>query len=171
MVQPLIGIERIFVIDTSALIDMKRWYPREAFPELWEKIERMVNDGEIIAPQEVLYEIERGDDELKEWCKENAKMFVDVDYQMIEVFNKVRDKYDKKEWEKHSEEEYWADPWVISLAVSTEIIKDVGKEHPVIVTSENQVKPNKIPTIAREFGIESINVPQFMKEILGGGNG
>jgi len=46
-----------YCIDTSALIDFNRTYPRDVFPSLWEKMELMVKNGNLIAPKEVLNEI------------------------------------------------------------------------------------------------------------------
>ena len=168
-----IGVERMFVIDTSALIDIRRWYPPDVFPQVWRNMEAMIQRGEVEAPIEVLREVEDGDDELKVWCRNHKEMFVDIeeDLNAINIFMGVQKKYDKKEWEKNIQKKHWADPWVVTLAICRVYINEEGKNHPIIVTSENQVKPNKIPTIAREFGINSIKVPEFMKYVLGGSNG
>ena len=165
--QPKIGIERMFVFDTSALIDMKHWYPMDVFKEIWRKMDLMARNGEIVAPVEVLNEIEKKDDVLKEWCRAHRNMFVDVDDGMVMAFEKVKDEYDENYWETNINQEYWADPWVIALALDIEIIVEGRKEHPVIVTSENKTKANRIPTIAKRFGLKSLNVPEFMKEIGG----
>ena len=171
MPQPKIGLERIFVIDTSALIDIKRWYLPEVFPDIWKNLEIMIQNDELIAPMEVLREVEKGDDELKIWCRTHRDMFIDVeeDMRILAAFKDVQAEYDREEWERNIQKEFWADPWVIALALSTEYIRSDGKrKHPIIVTSENQTKRNKIPTIAREFELKSIKVPEFMKYVLGG---
>ena len=54
-----------YVIDTNALIDLwRRRYPRDVFPTLWQKIEGLIKSGELVAPQEVLNELQRQHDEL-----------------------------------------------------------------------------------------------------------
>jgi len=59
-----------YVIDTNALIDLwRRRYPRDVFPTLWQKIEELIKSGELVAPQEVLSELQRQHDELYLWAK------------------------------------------------------------------------------------------------------
>lgn len=163
----LIGISRIFVVDTSALVDMKKWYPMDAFTDLWDKIERMVKNGEIKAPMEVFREIKKKDDVLKKWCQAHKEMFVDENLEIIKNFERVKEKYDSNYWEANIQNDLWADPWVIACALSLEITVDDGIKYATIITSENTQKPNRIPVIARKFGIKSMNVPEFMSLIKG----
>ncbi len=173
MPQPKLGVDRMFVMDTSALINIWRWYAPDIMPKAWENMELMVRRGEMIAPIEVLKEVERRDDEIKEWCKNHREMFIDVEdrLEIIKAIKKVQGAYDKQYWETNIQQNLWADPWVIALALATEYLTENGKEHPVIVTSENQTKPNRIPTIARRFGLKSIKVQDFIRIIVGGSNG
>ncbi|OHB74310.1 MAG: hypothetical protein A2Z25_23310 [Planctomycetes bacterium RBG_16_55_9] len=68
-----------YVIDTNALIDLwRRRYPRDVFPTLWRKIEGLIKSGELVAPQEVLNELQRQYDELYIWAKKQ-KCFKDLD--------------------------------------------------------------------------------------------
>jgi hypothetical protein len=67
MTQARLG--RGYCIDTCALIDLwRRHYPPDVFPGLWEDIERLVNQGRLIAPREVLEELRGVDDEILEWA-------------------------------------------------------------------------------------------------------
>ena len=59
----------IYIIDTSSLIEMKERYPKNNFPTLWNKVEKLIQDERLITHIEVKKEIEKGDDELKEWIK------------------------------------------------------------------------------------------------------
>ena len=59
----------------------------------------MIRNGELIAPLEVYKEIEIGQDEIYEWCKNNKKMFNDVDECQGQKLKDIKKQYDKKYWE------------------------------------------------------------------------
>ena len=54
-----------YSIDTSALVDgRRRYYPPTVFPGLWENIEELIDAGGLFAPEEVLGDLQRQDDEI-----------------------------------------------------------------------------------------------------------
>ncbi len=62
-------IDEGFCIDTCALIDLwRRYYPPDVFPGLWADIEKLIGQGRLIAPREVLEELRGVDDEMLEWA-------------------------------------------------------------------------------------------------------
>lgn len=65
-----------YCIDTSSLIEMKDKYPKDTFLSVWQNMDRLIKEGRLIAPNEVLKEIKQGDDELKRWAKGKRKMFI-----------------------------------------------------------------------------------------------
>lgn len=64
----------IYCIDTSALIDVRRHYPSEAFG-VWPALERLVAEERLFAPVQVLDELEQFDDDLRPWLKRHRSMF------------------------------------------------------------------------------------------------
>ena len=52
-----------YCADTSALFDLKEHWQMGVFPSLWTRIDRIVAEGRLFAPQAVLEEIRRGDDD------------------------------------------------------------------------------------------------------------
>lgn len=73
-----------YSIDTSALMEAEvRYYPKAVFPSLWQRIEGLVDTGELAASEEVLFEISQVDDDLHAWCRERPAMFraTDADIQ------------------------------------------------------------------------------------------
>ena len=68
----------IYIIDTSSLIEMKDKYPVDVslFKPVWKKVEEVCQEGRLIAPVQVLKEIEQVDDELKRWAKSKRKIFI-----------------------------------------------------------------------------------------------
>lgn len=69
-----------YSIDTSALMDgWLRYYPPEVFERLWERMDELIDEGRLLAVDEVLREIEQKDDSLLAWAKERPALFVPID--------------------------------------------------------------------------------------------
>ena len=63
----------VYCFDTSAWIDLwRRKYPRETFVTLWRNVEEGIAKGEIVTPDAVLFELDRQDDELARWIRQQA---------------------------------------------------------------------------------------------------
>src|SRR5438876_11179440 len=91
-----------YVIDTSALIDLKDQYPEKIFPGLWERFNEMCNQEKIIAPREVLREIKRGDDELLEWAEIYNHIFLEPCDSEIAILQEVLSSYSEKAKQKNN---------------------------------------------------------------------
>jgi len=152
-------LSQVYCIDTSSLVDLKRWYPKsmKTFVLIWDKIESLIRKDILISHVEVLREIKQGNDELVKWDTTNKKMFKDPDSEQIRNFEKIKRKYDSQYWENETRgDRPWGDPWIIALSITMDAI---------IVTDESRTKPNRIPTIAQQFGINSLNLLDFFKQI------
>lgn len=106
----------VYVFDTSALIGAwVRAYPPDAFPRLWEQMECLVADGRAMAPEEVLDELQRRDDELHAWVKARAQTMIIPTTRalMLEARAILAD---HKELTKTGTGRSAADPFVIGLA-------------------------------------------------------
>jgi Domain of unknown function (DUF4411) len=49
---------RAYSIDASSLLKLKEDFPRKVFPALWDRMEQLIKDGRMFAPEEALKEIE-----------------------------------------------------------------------------------------------------------------
>lgn len=151
---------KIFCIDASALLDlMPHWkkdtYRRDVFPTIWKKMEDLIESGELISPIEVYKEIEDREDEIYAWCKQNKRMFRDVDNCQLQKIKLIEVQYDHKYWNQEHLKKPWADPLVIALSIC---------EKAIIVTDEKKT-PNRIPFIAEKFSIRCLGLVDFFKEI------
>lgn len=144
-----------YVIDTSALIDLKNQYPESVFPGVWERFNEMCGDGKIIAPREVLKEIKRGDDSLATWADLNDQVFLEPCESEIEILQQVLRVYSPLAIEKHSTG-LWADPLVIACAKHYNL--------PIIQQELNDSKQFKIPSIAKQFNVNCIKLIKFFEE-------
>src|SRR6476619_4025234 len=70
----------LYCFDTSSLLAAwNELYPIDHFPMLWEHLASLVAADRAIAPIEVRHEIQKRDDGLFKWLKDNKAMFIDVD--------------------------------------------------------------------------------------------
>ena len=59
-----------YCIDTSGLLDgWSRYYPPQVFPCLWDRIDSIIDSGELVASEEVYHEVQQIQDELAEWAR------------------------------------------------------------------------------------------------------
>jgi len=147
-----------YCIDANALINITRYpgYPRDIFPAIWGKLENMVKGDELISHIEVYKEIEKGEDPISDWCKQNKSMFKDIDDCQMREFGNIQRQYEPDYWiNETSKGGPWADPWLIALS----ICKDA-----IIVTDEKNTR-NRIPDIANRFNRQCLNLIDFFKKI------
>lgn len=138
----------MYCIDTSSILHAwRRDYPPDRFPSLWRELEALVAAQQLIAPDEVLSELERRDDEVCEWARQNAQMFVEPDGPVQDGVRDIVDRWDTFV-PAESYDGVWADPYVIALAQTRAA---------TVVTGEVLVPPNarrpRIPNICQALGV------------------
>ena len=150
-----------YCIDTSALIDLwRRFYPPDVFPSLWQKIEKLISQGWLIAPREVLKELEQKDDELLKWAKERKKIFRKLDYDQINKMRDILRRFPNLVDENKTIPE--ADPFVIALALSKGWTV-ITSERPANLQANPTARP-KIPDVCTHYGMKCINLIEFFRE-------
>lgn len=138
-----------YSIDTSALISAYReHYPPDVFPPVWAFLDELVADGRLGASVEVLTELERKDDELRDWARARKLMFRPTDEAVQRHVSAILDAH--KSLVDESSLGQPADAFVIALA----------RHHQcTVVTSEkatgNLAKPH-MPDVCRALGIPCV---------------
>lgn len=134
-----------YCIDTSGLTHIWRdFYPPSIFPSLWGDIEQCISDGLLIAPDEVLEELKRGDDDLLEWARVRTDLFVrhTEDIQNIVTSILADPEHVKLIYSKHADIYTDADPFVIAAA-RVHGCKVISNERLLLTPSPNITKiPN-----------------------------
>lgn len=64
-----------YLFDTNIFIRSKNEMPMDVWPTFWTKMKEMINSCVVYSSTEVKNEINRGNDELTEWLKNNAPKF------------------------------------------------------------------------------------------------
>ena len=150
-----------YVFDTNSFIVLGNYY-KDQFPTLWKKINDKVKSGEIISVKEVFNEIESygPETELKEWVRENKKIFHSMTeeegqtvFGIFKRYPKFQNMIKKKSLAKGR---YVADPFIVAKAIH---IKGA-------VVSEETIQKNgiKIPNLCEIKRIPCLKLKEFMEK-------
>lgn len=144
-----------YVIDSSALFDLKNNYPLNIFPALCDRFNEMCDQQQIVSTREVLREIRRGNDELVGWAEAYEENFLEPCEEEMELVAKLLELYPSRIREKYSTTP-WADPFVICCAkyYSVPII-----QHEVVDASQF-----KIPPMAKKAGVKCMRLIEFFED-------
>ena len=145
-----------YCFDTSTLITAwRRDYPRDVFGSFWSNLEAMIEDGKIVAPEEVRVELERKDDEILEWANQRRYMFVQVDLPIQNAVRTVLEHFPRLVDTRKNRS--GADPFVVALAMTGGL---------TVVTYENQSrnleKPN-IPDACDALHVECVGLLDMVR--------
>lgn len=147
-----------YVFDTNVFINLKNKYPSDIsmFIPLWEKIETLFENGIIISSDEVVEEIEKGNDDLKDWAKARKDSFYPSDEPIQQIVREILQKFPALV--TGSKKSNGADPFVIALA---------KQFNSTLVTEENRSGDDshpKIPNICEYYKIKYIKILEFLRE-------
>lgn len=152
-----------YIIDACALIDASKNYPinMETFEPIWNKLDEMINEGRLLSSIEVKFEIL--DEDLLSWLKNRKSLFVPLDRTIQEKVTEILCKFPnfiKLTSIKNSN----ADPFLVATA------RIFNERNVTVVTNERKSASNadyvKIPNVCHSYNIRTINLNQFIKEIL-----
>lgn len=147
-----------YCIDTSAILDLwDRWYPPDVFPSVWERIDDLIGNDKLIAPEDVRIELSKIDDDLFAWAQNRDQMFAPLDMPTQEAVRKIIKQFRGLAAERKGKQR--ADVFVVALAQIR------GR---IVVTGElpdvDPVNPRKMPDVCDALSIESMNITQVFRE-------
>lgn len=143
----------LFSFDTSALIGAhNELYRPHTFSGLWRKLEAMIAAGELFCSEEVLHELERQDDDLLNWAKGQAGLFVPMDAaieaavkRVVAIPNVV----------KGASTDNSADPFVVAVGIARTATV-VSREKP------GSAQRPKIPYICGQLKVPHLTLEDFV---------
>jgi len=147
-----------YSIDTSALLDgWVRYYPPDVFPPVWDRIRRLVGQGVLIATEEVLHELQKKDDGIYKWAKDNDRMFVPLDVQIQVEASRILTGHPRLVDTRR--ERSGADPFVIALAKVRSCPVVTGEAR-----TGNPLKPH-IPDVCSDLGVRCLSLLELFREL------
>ena len=149
-----------YIFDTSAFITLFRdgIYDKDVFPTLWENFYALVSAQQIVSVREARREIERVDDDLAAWARENSNLFYAPNERETQFIQKLFFNAHFQgliEHKKIVRGGFVADPFVIAFA------HDISG----CVVTQEKYKPNApcIPVICKKYKIQCVNLAGFMQ--------
>lgn len=133
-----------------------RWYPHEAFPSLWKQMEVLVAGGELIAPDDVLEELKKKEDDLSKWAKGQKNLFHTLDADTQVALREVMAQFPRLV--NTQKDRSTADPVVIALAR----VKSFA-----VITGEKAAGTNerpRIPNVCDFYGVRHLMLPELIRE-------
>ncbi len=146
------------MVDTSIWIYVGRHHPPDIFLSLWQRLDDAIAAGDLVSPDEVLQELERGEDALAATLGSRQGLFVPLDdAQMGAVAGVIRA---CRGLVNEEAERGRADPFVVALA---------RVRHGTLVTGERPRRgataPFKIPDACVHYSIPCLDWFAFLREV------
>lgn len=152
----------VYCIDTSALVDAWRPYPRDLFA-VWDQLERLVREGRLIAPSKVLTELQRKSDALLRWAQKHRRMFKRLDGEQLRLCAEICRLFPRLVDTSKAMED--AEPYVVALAVENTRKRSgetlFERHEYVVVTQERLSRPGerpRIPNVCQHYGLRWVNL-------------
>jgi hypothetical protein len=153
----------VYVVDTSAIIDLDKWFRKSTFPSLWEKLRSFADHGIFCCPREVKRELEQKSDELAR-CISNNKIVVseEVTLEIVNDTAAIDKKYPQLKVGKRRSQPNprSADPWIVALALKRKATV-VSSEEPQPAATEIRT----IPDACLREGIKCLSLPELFEEL------
>ena len=148
-----------YCIDTSSLVHAwRRAYPPKRFSGLWAAIERLIDEGRLVATIEVHNELKKKDDDIYVWAAaRKGSMFIEIDDDVQNEVVRIMQTYPKLV--DTGKGKSGADPFVIAQALSR-------NPRLIVVTQEAGGSADKprIPYVCDKENLRSIDLLTLIEE-------
>lgn len=162
-----------FLVDTNSFIKpYRQYYAFDLVPTYWDKLSKYIDKGRIILLDIVKEEIDKGNDDLKDWvdkqngfeiCKHVTKEIIDK-YQEVLQYIQNCGLYMERALHAWANEDV-ADPWLIAAA-SVNGYTIITLESPSGgLSPKNKNREARIPDVAKAFGVKTNNLFYMMRQL------
>lgn len=153
----------VYIIDTSSLVTLHQWRPPRNNRVVWENLDRLINDGRLIAPHEVYEELTAGEDALSRWAKRRKKeggLFRKTTRQHAGIAKEIIHRF--PDFVERDRPDTQADPFVVALA-RHESESQLGFQQNVVVTEEKFTPTGRprIPHVCAAYGLRYLSIHQM----------
>lgn len=153
------GQRATYSIDTSSLLHAWfRAYPPKRFGSLWSALDRLIDEGRLLASIEVFHELRKKDDDVFAWAKDRKQAFFrEIDDKVQGEVVRIMQAYPKLV--DTGKGKSGGDPFVIAQALAS-------TPRLIVITQEfggSADKP-KIPFVCDQEGVRYINLLTLIEE-------
>lgn len=156
----------LFVIDTDAFLDAWRyWYGPDNFPDLWDCLVEMAEEGSVRIPREVAREVTETPGEASDWMKmHRAALAGPTSARIQRLAGLLTERYPNF-GNTNPGGKNWADPFVVANAI---VLADEAPkgQNVFVVTNESMARksaPPKIPNVCDKEGLRIRKLHQVIK--------
>lgn len=159
--------ETIYCVDTSALVTMHRFYPNRMIPDLWKHLEELFKQRKVVSHDfvydEIVPETDTKDD-LAKLISKHKVCFQSISKRQAQLVPKILSHFPHLIDPRSKKDQ--ADPWIIAMVVEMmEEISLFGNDSNfVIVSTESENSPNKIPAVCKYYRVRHMNLFEFFDD-------
>ena len=142
-----------YSIDTNAFLTAwNETYRPASFENFWKRMEDLIGEGRALASEKVGRELEKKDDGVSTWAKNQNSLFVPLETEQLVLVKQLA--ADNPGLAKERLGRMRADGFVIGLAQWRKL---------VVVTAENRRGPDKIPNICDAVGVRCVSLADMIQ--------
>jgi hypothetical protein len=149
-----------YLLDSNAFIEPKRrHYPFDFCPAYWDWLDQACAKGVVCSISQVGAELISAGDELSDWVKDRADMFLEPTLKSVKAYGAV------SVWATGAGYEPGAITTFLDVADSYLVATAMAGNH-VVVTAEkpeNTKRRVKIPNACVQFGVAFVNVFEMLR--------
>lgn len=155
-------MDNVYIIDTSALIDAKRYYPPSQFETFWEYLIDMTKKGDLIIINKVVDELKKGNDYLSDGFVKRIRITDAEEKEYLLSLQNIIKGINPSEYEGWKQWFKKADPWIVAVANK---IKKSSLAEPIIIHNERtRGKQLKIETECLRLGIKNDRIHRIIRD-------
>ena len=154
-----------YLFDTNIFITSKNQLPSDVWPTFWQRIAELINTGKIFSSTKVKDEIERGNDELTVWMRENSTtaFYIPLDRDILEEYAKTQNWAKNNPVFKPSALQTYAD------VADAYLVATAAAKNMVLVTYEKSDPTSKkrvmIPDACEALGVRYCDLNVALREL------
>ncbi len=158
--------EKIFCIDTSALVRMHQFYPKTIIPDLWDLLGNLFKNKKIISHDFVYDEIVPASgtkDDLAVFVSNFKSNFFSITKVQAQLIPEILTDFPQLIDPKSKKDQ--ADPWLISMVRELNNSLNLFGNDSVysIVSEESTASSTKIPAACKHYNIQHLTLFEFYK--------
>ena len=165
--------KEVFLLDSNAFMTPFRfYYAFDLVPAYWKELRKHIESGSIVMLDAVKDEIEKGRDDLSDWISkiEDWVLVPKVTEQTVKEYQRVMQFVAHSGYYRNTALTAWspanvADPWLIASAKTNGFTLVTEETRSGGLSKKNPNRFAKIPDVARNMGVDTINVYEMMRRL------